>query len=66
MAADAATTTPEPCRSISRPARGETAAAPNPPMLTAPENSALDQPNSSVIGTTKTERVATAIREREV
>jgi len=63
-AEEADNSTPEPYRSISLPAKGETRSPNKAPRLTAPENWARDQPNSSVIGTTKTERVATAITGR--
>ena len=56
--------TPEPYRSINLPAKGETMSSNRAPRLTAPENWPRDQPNSSVMGTTKTERVATAITGR--
>ncbi|GIT44462.1 MAG: hypothetical protein Ct9H300mP11_23980 [Chloroflexota bacterium] len=36
-----------------------------PPRLTAPENSPRDHPRSCVIGTTNTDKVATAIIVRE-
>ena len=49
-----------PYRSITGPSNGEVKAASNPPKDTAPENIALDQPNSSLIGATKIEVVATA------
>jgi hypothetical protein len=63
-AEEADSNTPEPYRSISLPAKGETNRPKRAPKLTAPENCPLDQPNSSVMGTTKTERVATAITAR--
>lgn len=57
---------PAPYRSTKRPATGEMATAHKPPRLTAPANSPRDQPNASVIGTTKTDRTATDISGREV
>ena len=53
--------TPVPYLSIDRPTNGEIATAHRPPRLTAPENNPLDHPSCSVIGTTNTDRVATAI-----
>ena len=43
---------------------GETKTATSPARLTAPENIPTDQPMDWVIGTTNTERVATAITVR--
>ena len=43
---------------------GEMKTATSPPRLTAPENIPTDQPRDWVIGTTNTERVATAITVR--
>jgi hypothetical protein len=37
---------------------GEITTARRPPRLNAPENTPLDQPNSAVMGTTKTARTA--------
>ena len=56
-----ASTIPEPYLSISLPANGDISMAHTPPMLIAPENSPRDHPKLSVIGTTKTDNVATAI-----
>ncbi len=50
----------EPRRSRIRPSEGETKAASTLPSDTAPAISMRDQPNASVIGTTKTDRTATA------
>lgn len=58
---EAESKTPEPYRSMNRPAKGETMSPNRAPKLTAPENCPRDQPKSSVIGTTKTDRVATAM-----
>ena len=54
-------TRPEPNRSINRPTKGEINTAHSPARLTAPENKPRDQPKCSVMGTTNTERVVTAI-----
>ena len=48
------------------PTNGDIATAQRPPRLTAPENNPLDHPRCSVIGTTKTDKVATAITVRVV
>ena len=61
---DTAISVPEPYRSIHRPTNGVTTTAHRPPRLTAPEKSARDQPSCSVIGTTNTDRVATAMTVR--
>ena len=61
---DTASRVPEPYRSIHRPTNGTTTTAHRPPRLTAPENSPRDQPNCSVMGTTNTDRVATAMTVR--
>ena len=63
-AEEAESIAPEPYRSTNLPAKGETMSPNRAPKLTAPENCPRDQPNSSVMGTTKTERVATAITGR--
>ena len=57
---------PVPYLSIDRPTNGDIATAHSPPRLTAPENNPLDHPSCSVIGTTNTDRVATAITVRVV
>ena len=49
-----------PRRSSTGPMSGETNAASTPPSDTAPAISVRDQPKASVMGTTKTDRVATA------
>ena len=49
-----------PRRSSTGPISGEINAASTPPSETAPPISVRDQPNSVVIGTTKTDRTATA------
>ena len=49
-----------PRRSSIGPSIGETKAASTPPSDTAPAISMRDQPNASVIGTTKTDSTATA------
>ena len=56
---------PEPCWSIHFPTKGEMNTAHNPPRLTALENSPRDHPSSCVIGTTNTDKVATAMIVRE-
>ena len=56
-----ASTIPEPYLSMSLPANGDMNIAHTPPKLIAPENNPRDHPKSSVIGTTKTDNVATAI-----
>ena len=50
---------------MSRPAKGEMTIAHTPPRLMAPEKRPRDQPKCSVIGTTNTDKVATAINARE-
>jgi len=49
-----------PRRSSTGPSIGDTKAAISPPSDTAPAISMRDQPNASVIGTTKTDSTATA------
>ena len=56
---------PDPCWSIHLPTKGEMNTAHRPPMLTALENNPRDHPRSCVIGTTNTDKVATAITVRE-
>ena len=55
---------PEPNRSSHLPTKGEMNTAQRPPRLTAPENSPRDHPKSSVMGTTNTDRAATAMTVR--
>ena len=62
---DTESNNPDPYRSTHLPTRGEINTAQRPPRLIAPENNPLLQPRSSVIGTTNTERVATAMIVRE-
>ena len=63
---DPAIKMPVPYLSMDRPAKGDIATAHRPPRLTAPENKPLDHPSCSVMGTTNTDRVATAITVRVV
>ena len=56
----ASSTVRAPWRSTSLPTAGDTTAARMPPSETAPASSERDQPNSRVIGTMNTDRVATA------
>jgi len=49
-----------PCLSINGPKNGDIIAARTPPIETAPDIAVLDHSNSSVMGVTKMESVATA------